>query len=215
MKPPVAESALKIAGHVVILECFFGALGRFKSQTVILMMRLKLRDKHKERLVVRLLLDVFDGVIVYRVGSVALEVKAFAVAVKYIAVVAVRGEFKHVGGSPIVIAAPALLGGRLSFKVVLLIGGKVPFADIRCVIARLAQIICERFAVCRQGNIVAVAACLRCVYAALQAGAHRPADGLAGEGILKHRAFLGYGVEIRRNGQPLTVAARGIRPLLI
>ena len=88
MKPPVAESALKIAGHVVILECFFGALGRFKSQTVILMMRLKLRDKHKERLVVRLFLDVFDGVIVYRVGSVALEVKAFAVAVKYIAVVA-------------------------------------------------------------------------------------------------------------------------------
>ena len=88
LKPPVAESSFQITRNIIILEAVFQPLGGFKTQMIVLMMRLEVRHKHKERLVVRFF-NIFYGVIVYSVCAVAFEIKLVAVFVKNIAVIAV------------------------------------------------------------------------------------------------------------------------------
>ena len=66
-----------------------------------------------------------------------------------------------------------------------------------------------------QGYIVAVAADLSCINAALQAGSHWTAHGLAGKGVFKKSSLFCNGIEIGSDGELLTVAACGIGSLLV
>ena len=63
-------------------------------------MRLDLGDSHKKRFAWIARVKKFQRHVCDAVRAVALEIDAVVVFIKYIAVVAVRGEFQYVGGAP-------------------------------------------------------------------------------------------------------------------
>ena len=91
----------------------------------------------------------------------------------------------------------------------------MPLADVGCFVTGLLHIRPQRLYVGREHDIIAEAADIRRPFAGLEHGAAGAADGLRGEGQIKPGAFRSQLIQNRRNGKLLTVAAAGIRPLLV
>ena len=133
-----------------------------------------------------------------------------------------RGELQHVCGAPVAGIAAAILkrdSGHRVIDVLLSIeravAGQMPLADIGRLIARLFNIIGQRFDAARQHDVVAIAARIGGVAARLENRAAGAAHRLRRKGPFKAHALARHRVQARRDRQSLTIAADGVRPLLI
>ena len=220
--PVIAAQHLQISGRGEVRILFFGADGAFIVVVVVLVVRFNMGDGHEEGLLPPVLLQKFQREVRDAVYTVSREINAVVVLVKHKAVVAVAGEFQNVTGAPKAgIAAPQLPGdggdgmvdGGLLFQ--LAVGRQVPLADVGCFVTGLLHIRPQRLYIGREHDIIAEAADIRRPFAGLEHGAAGAADGLRGEGQVKPGAFRSQLIQNRRNGKLLTVAAAGIRPLLV
>ena len=91
----------------------------------------------------------------------------------------------------------------------------MPLADVGRFVTGLLHICPQRLYVGREHDIIAEAADIRRPFAGLEHGAAGAADGLGRERQVKPGAFRSQLIQNGRNGKLLTVAAAGVRPLLI
>ena len=141
-----------------------------------------------------MVVNIFNGKIVYAVCSVACEINFISILIENITVITMRCKFKNICRSPIFITALLLFwyGGFFAMKTDALcsVRCKVPFADICGIIAVFIEIICHCFCAFGQWNTVPEATILRCILPCLQASTGRSANRLAGERIFKKSSFF-------------------------
>jgi len=106
-----------------------------------------------------------------------------------------------------------MVDGGLLFQ--LAVGRQVPLADVGCFVTGLLHIRPQRLYIGREHDIIPETADICRPLTRLEHGAAGAADGLRGEGQIKPGAFRSQLIQNRRNGKLLTVAAAGIRPLLV
>ena len=218
----IAAQRGQIRRRFVIRVFFLRADRTFVVLVVVLMMRLDVGNRHKERLLPVVLVKEFQRQIRDTVRAVALEVDAVVVFVKHIPVVAVGRKFQHVAGAPEAgVSAAQLLrnrGDRVIDRRLLLqlaVAGQMPFADIGGLIARLLDIAAQRLHVGGQHHVVAEAARLGGVFARLEQRAAGAAHRLRGKRPFKLHTFARQLVKARRDIQLLAVTTAGIGALLI
>ena len=187
-----------------------------------MVMRLDLGDSHKKRFAWIARVKKFQRHVCDAVRAIALEIDAVVVFIKYIAVVAVRGEFQYVGGAPEAGIASAQLArdrgdgvidGRRLFK--LTIAGQMPFSDIGRLITSLLDVVRQRFDALGKHDIVAETAGFRRISAGLKQSAAGPAYWLRGKGVVKFDALPGQFIQAGGDIQRLAEAAACIPTLLI
>ena len=219
----VAAQSLQVLGQNKIGKPLLGAIGAFVVVMVVLMVRLDLGHSHEEGLFAGVLVEVVQRELVDAVSTVALKVDAVVVLVEHITVVAVGGEFQHIGCTPVAGIAAAqlqrngcngMVNSRLLFQ--LAVRGQMPLANIGRLIAGIFfHILAQSLDIRGQHQIIAEAACLSGVFSGLEQGAAGAAHRLGRESIVKFYALLCQLVQIGRDVQRLAEAAAGVPALLV
>ena len=91
----------------------------------------------------------------------------------------------------------------------------MPLAHIGGLIARLFEIVRQRFYIGRQHDVVAKAAGVGGVAAGLEQGAAGAAHRLGGKGVGKLHSLFGQAVQVRGDIERLAKAAAGVPSLLV
>ena len=142
------------------------------------------------------------------VDTVAREFDGLFALIVHDGVVGFRGHLQHVGGEPLLVAAAA--GGRHRVAI-----GEVPLADVAGGVARVVEVVGERFSVRWQRDAVAEAAGVGGPAPGLKAGASRATDRLRREGVGDVGTFAGDSVKGWREVERIAAEPGRVPPLLI